>query len=286
MRFFLTILIALISQLSLAQIDCPFVSKKYNSCMQTRNPVACETILIKYYTAGTNYDLNSTLRNISSKEGCKEIAPLMLKAFSSLPKSSLTVFRGMAEIPELAKLKLGQCFIDKGFMSTSKDVEVAKSFNAGAVLSIETDAAISISDYSSIKKEKEYILLPNTALKLMAIPEKLDSGKLFTLREVELSECGKVANVQIPATIKITKAFYAGQEVTDKVQKFCDLKSTCDYKISEKFLGDMNWDTDRSFHVEWQCRGYKTNNVNVIPGPATNIKFEFGCKPDGTKFLN
>ena len=115
---------------------------------------------------------NSALRNGQESEQAKSISSIIDRTASP----QRTLYRGVAgEFAEKIKgLNQGDSFTEKGFMSTSQDDEVAKSFagDNGALLRIRTPSGygvgMSISPYSRKPEEAEVLINRGATVKILS----------------------------------------------------------------------------------------------------------------------
>lgn len=114
------------------------------------------------------------------------------------------MYRGVNNFSTLDYLEVNDCFIDKGYASTSKSEDVAIDFAGGrtsdkiVLFEINTQSGRIIYDISEDMKEEEVIILPETPLKLISIEKreknfgyKVKTQKRFHFKEVKLNECDK-----------------------------------------------------------------------------------------------
>lgn len=185
MKYIALLLLIISLPLRADEYFCEKALTDYDSCR-----FGCSKILISAYSFALYSSMNRTLREGLNNPSCLEAAEKLHKAIRKLPKSKLMVYRGTVLTKELNQIRTGECFFDSGFMSTSANLNVAKKFGKNqALMIIEANSAREISKYSNIPREEEYILLPQTALKLVKDPSKENTLKVFSFKEVNRKEC-------------------------------------------------------------------------------------------------
>lgn len=128
--------------------------------------------LIKYYTFNGSERFNTYLRmvpisNIQYDNIINEISNLIL----TVPKinKKITVYRYIREDSFISNLKIGETFIERGFLSTSRN---SKSIFPGKILFEihvpENYPFLCIETFSEFAEEEEIIFAPNTCLKLIS----------------------------------------------------------------------------------------------------------------------
>lgn len=164
------------------------------ACAETSDFTVCDDKLIQKYTGNLYIPLNAHLRSLQVDESCKPLASSLIAAVLKLPPIRGKSFRGTKYREVLGTLKVGDCYSDLAFMSTSKDLTTAAYLfapNADYVLfEIKAFSGRDISDHSQTHEE-EILLLPNTILKLEAI-NSYHSKKLFKFTEVTSDKCSIV----------------------------------------------------------------------------------------------
>ena len=80
-------------------------------------------------------------------------------------------------------------------------------------------------------------------------------------------------------TIVVTEALWGGKNVTTEAQTYCANKTSCNYKISEKFIGPPGSENDRSFSISWKCGDDSKVLQKSEPHNATNKFILLECKP-------
>lgn len=89
---------------------------------------------IYHYTTNAYFDLNNALRNGALSDYLRSFNDVLNESLSKLPKYTQTTYRGItiSEADVLSKYKTafdnGTSSIEKGFLSTSKDFDIAQSF--------------------------------------------------------------------------------------------------------------------------------------------------------------
>lgn len=185
MKFFLLFVLIFSSLVRADDFFCRKAMEAYDECNFN-----CSKILISSYTSTLYSHLNQTLRNnIDDQPVCLEAADKLYKAIKKISRSKLTVYRGTVVTKEMKLLKADDCYFDKGFMSTSGSMEIAKKFGLKqGMMIIEAKSARDISKYSNIPREQEFILLPGTPLKLVQTSTE-NSLKVFYFKEVDRKNC-------------------------------------------------------------------------------------------------
>lgn len=130
---------------------------------------------IKEYTGPAYAEINGTLR-AGKKLGKnnQEVVNRLNEAFAqpeAKANENFTVYRGITS-SQLQHLAMGSTITDKGFVSTSSDVNEAKKFagTAGALMEIRVkkgQPAMSVKDTSIYPSEKEVMLPANTSFKVV-----------------------------------------------------------------------------------------------------------------------
>jgi len=163
--------------------------------------------LVQYYSLQGSYFMNQYLRgqvayNCQNKHLESLIQP-MWKLILSAPKFDKTyiLYRFVQTDSFLSTLKIGEEFVEKGFMSTTRDPFYHnENYKFGWILmkiklpETVQGCALCIEPFSLFPKEEEIILAPNTKLKLLRKDEKsiyyhIDktiSNKVRTMYEFEV----------------------------------------------------------------------------------------------------
>jgi hypothetical protein len=187
MRIFF-LLSALLSFSVHAQFTCTTELYSYEDCLESSSETQCQNQAIKSYTSYLYGSINNTLRGFLEFPECVSLSEVITQGLNKLPSVENTFYRGTRPFPDLTKLAIGDCFADKGYMSTSADIWVARGFGA-EVLKIEAKAAKSVSQFSWSPGEQEYLILPNTKLKLLEKKAESAHRNFYHFREVDESEC-------------------------------------------------------------------------------------------------
>jgi hypothetical protein len=82
------------------------------------------------------------------------------------------------------------------------------------------------------------------------------------------------------ASIQITSAIWSGKNVTAVAGSFCDGKSSCDYKISSKFLGAPQTPSSASFKIAWSCTDSADQGAIFKSHNAEGEKLNISCPVD------
>lgn len=141
--------------------------------------------LVQYYSLQGSYFMNQYLRGQSSyayrNEYLESLIKPMWKLVNSAPKFDKTyiLYRFVQTDEFISHLKVGETFIEKGFMSTTRDPFYQNDqYKFGWILlKIRLPANISgcalcIETISQFPKEEEIILAPNTQFKLIRRDDK------------------------------------------------------------------------------------------------------------------
>ncbi|MDR0898766.1 MAG: ADP-ribosylating toxin [Lactobacillaceae bacterium] len=142
-----------------------------------------------------NYEeMNNYLRGLTKKASKKTLANIknIDKAMSSYKNPvKTTLYRGLstdgfkAGLLNGKKIKVGAKYQDKGYMSTSFDMAIAKKYATGVILQIEIpkgkNTGAYIGNISDWKIEKEYLLNHGSEFKITDV-QKLGENKLITLK--------------------------------------------------------------------------------------------------------
>jgi hypothetical protein len=173
------------------------------SLFYTANSNHCKRQLVKDYAASLYYPLNRHLRGIEIDHTCGSIEDSVYFAMSSLKRSKARVFyRGVRAFPSLEKLNINDCFVDRGYLSTSLLEKKALGFTDSdqkLVFEITAQSGREILNKVGYKHEQEVIFMPNTPLKLTSIrvsTTQTEFGKKTERRyffsEVPISECADI----------------------------------------------------------------------------------------------
>ncbi len=153
--------------------------------------------VINDYMRGGYQDINKVLRNpeaFSDKpalNAAKRQAEMLSASLQNTPVYEGIVHRGTDKMALSAfdKLREGDTFIDKGFMSTNRIDRESKPWDAPIQLTIKSKTGRSIQEFGDFrytkenKKEDEVLFLPNTPFKVKTRTEQ--NGKLlFELEEI------------------------------------------------------------------------------------------------------
>lgn len=164
---------------------------------------SCSNELIQSYTEGLFYPLNKHLRGIKSDDTCLPYVDPLVKAVSKIKISKRRkFFRGSDHFKTLALLKTGDCLQDRGFISMTSDYDVANTFARVSlsnrdrnkyIFTIKTSNARSLKNISNYAQEEEYLLLPNTYLKLVKrIPFKKHISELYFREVADSKSCKNI----------------------------------------------------------------------------------------------
>lgn len=130
---------------------------------------------IKQYTGPAYAQINGTLRTGKKlSKANQDVVNKLNEAFAqpeAKANENFTVYRGIIST-QLQHLTMGSTMTDKGFVSTSSDVNEAKKFagTAGALMEIRVkkgQPAMSVKDTSVYPSEKEVMLPANTSFKVV-----------------------------------------------------------------------------------------------------------------------
>lgn len=164
----------------------------------------CKLALVKDYKVGLYWPLNMHLRGIRPDPTCEEIQDTLLAGMMLLETAeSRRYYRGVRHFSSLDKIKPRDCLIDKGYMSMSRDKEIALNFSLNQdednmirhLFEIEALSAKEINGISEYAYEEEAILLPHTPLLLIRTEVFLHENlKKYFFKEVQISQCQKIYN--------------------------------------------------------------------------------------------
>ena len=278
------------TQTVLAASTCRDADREHSSCLKSNSLEKCDLQVLKDYTGTLYKEVNQSLRGLGGD--CKSASEAILRALQTLPplKERTTVYRGTKVPPRgLTSLRVGDCFLDPAFVSTSRHQGIADGFKStGVFFVIEAMSGRDISGVSGLPNEKEVLLFPGTIFKLT---EKVAGDTVFKLAEALVSEC---STDSFPAVLSAVQASFGGNIDPEKSQgnatkdasAYCvkgDGK-TCDYEVLTKYLGDPFPGQEKSFEIQWSCTRI-TSSVGTysvrIPAPSEGAKFKFGCERDG-----
>lgn len=181
--------------------QCQSDIDEYEQCKQNKKIFSrCESELIKQYSYGYDRELNQTLRGFENDPSCRKLGDLLKGVLLNLPATERRVYRGVTMWRKLDEIKIGDCFSDKGFSSTSasrhKALEFSKNIqayitetNQPALLEIATLTGRDISRFSEIMGEREILLLPGTPMKLISRELDKNSVVILKFQEVSLKSC-------------------------------------------------------------------------------------------------
>lgn len=163
-------------------------------CPDSKELTECDKKLIYAYTRGLYTPLNEHLRGMEVDPKCDAIQEDLLAALKKLkPTGAKTLYRGVRKFEALKNLKVGECFVDPGFVSTSLVKKAALSFvkfEVEAVLfKISAASGRKVSTFSDYPEESEILLMPKTSLKLKARERLTDRVDEYQLVEVNPSDC-------------------------------------------------------------------------------------------------
>ena len=79
------------------------------------------------------------------------------------------------------------------------------------------------------------------------------------------------------ASIKITSALWGSKDVYANASQFCDSKTSCQYKVAKKFIGDYEGDT-KTFDIAWICYNDESTEQKIrLPHDAENEIITLDC---------
>lgn len=169
----------------------------------------CSKALIKDYTSELFEPLNNHLRGIKIDYTCDQYSDDLYFEIENLRKAPESNFyRGVRSIDYMGSLQIGDCFVDKGYLSFTTKESVAESFTNPSnfyILILKTKNAREVGESSNYSQEKEVIVLPNSYLRLKKrekfeiIVEEFSRGRSVKnfgtklhFEEVSHSECGNL----------------------------------------------------------------------------------------------
>lgn len=183
-----------------------FILKKYQEKSSDLSKIKdldeSEVAELKSYTSGGFRDLNTCLRKGNCSEDEDIRVMVLLSALQKIKREKWSdvddyqiIFRGTSGLPASVKQSLKnekeEFVLDKGFMSSTGDMELAKTF-AGAmggvvgpgqtVFIMKTKSCIGISALSSIEREDEFLCPPGMKFKSR---QKKDNPSYYIIEEVD-----------------------------------------------------------------------------------------------------
>lgn len=136
-----------------------------------------EIAALSIYTTGYFLNQNKTLRGEplnkesmsrydQTKDKINQTNKMAIAALNSMPDFNGTVYRG-ANLPQsiIDQYKPGEMIQEKGFVSTSQTKKAAYNGNTRFIIASKTGT--DISKISAYEKEKEVVMKPNTAFKVL-----------------------------------------------------------------------------------------------------------------------
>ena len=251
--------------------------------------------LVTYYSFFGSYKFNNFLRN-QKKENISRTELENIKKLTKIIKSSpklkndYFVYRFLANDDFLENLKIGDIFIDPGFLSTTRDPfynpnKINDSFGF-VLLKIhilqKEGTGIFAENFSLFKKEEEFILPPNSELKLIS---KDDNFKYFhTNNEFEKIIKKKYEFKLMKVNYdKIEKINFLEEEIPDIDLFNLELNGSTRLDLLKNFtyltnsLGEFQINIDGKkfiFNYEW----YDSSN--------TYSKFFYNKTKNGIIFIN
>lgn len=206
----------------LSELNAAYTYHSWNTCLTRgdrtasrwlktlrKNPLssseqkACDYWLIRSYTGDVSGAVNRVLRGREENppQECVDFAEETKRATSLLPSFGWTVtFRGLTGFKTLNDLRVGECFSDRAFMSTSVSITTAERFadpiSTGLILQIQSHSGKDVSSVSAYEEEeKEILLLPGTVLRLQQITAKTAAEfRRLYFTEVDAGECEVIRN--------------------------------------------------------------------------------------------
>jgi len=150
---------------------------------------------IKKYT-GDSYTLVRKCQNL--KVDCTELLKNQIKnieaAMAKAPKFRGKTYRGLnfknenEKVKFIADLKKSKNITDKGFVSSSKDIDVALDFaereGPGVILEIEGKSGVDIHNLSNVKDEQEILFGKGIKFKFKEIKTGPDRSTILVLEEI------------------------------------------------------------------------------------------------------
>jgi hypothetical protein len=159
---------------------------------------SCDQEIIDSYVSSLYARLNAHLRGLMPDKDCEVLVDTLKNALQKLPQvEKMRVYRGLGNFQLLDNLQVGECFIDQGFVSTSKSLSVARDVYANketdVLFQIDIKSGVDITDHS-YWREEEVLLLPPVILKLQEI-SLYQKRKIFIFDEVSILECANKASI-------------------------------------------------------------------------------------------
>ena len=167
--------------------------QKSNKILQKMTKLSSDELAaIRLYTGNEYQSINSCLRKDDCADTLEAKAKNLKSALSQLSEKDKTqvLYRGVSRLPDdlLEKLnKNEKIVVDKGFMSTSGDLEVASNFASmhkeekGIILMLKTRSCVGISALSFFQGEDEFLCPPG--LRFQA--KRIKDTNQYVLEEVE-----------------------------------------------------------------------------------------------------
>lgn len=110
---------------------------------------------------------------VKAKRDYQEHIQFITEALNQLPNYEGVVFRGSQMNPDqLAQYKIGNIVTEKGFISTSKQLAVAKAFSTNVFYTIFSKTGKDVSDLSEFPGEDEVTFRPGSKFKVVGIEQK------------------------------------------------------------------------------------------------------------------
>lgn len=256
--------------------ECTANWRSYQNCLKGKDARECHEQIIRAYTGSLYRELNASLREARSSD-CDNLASAMVEALSEQPRMNPGYVYRRSNVPELTELAVGQCFSDRGFLSTSTSEAMTTIFGTMR-LRIKGFSGRSVRGCSAVECEEEIIFAPGTPLRL-----EDNSRGIYEFTEVAVDACPNpevVRPLGKPIQLTIEAARYGEADVTAPVAEFCAGRSQCPgYRIFPKYL-KLEGDAPSTFSVRWSCArdAEKTRAFSfTVPAPAMDAIVTFGC---------
>lgn len=166
-------------------------------CPESREISSCDKDLIKDYTGALYIPVNEHLREIRIDKTCLPIVKNLLSILNKIPATGpKTIYRGVRRLDSLKSLKIGECFTDLAFVSTTAIEAATMDFiryePEAAILKIKSKTGREISQLSDYPEESEVLLLPNTLLKFEKKEIVSDRIEKYHFKEASKKDCSVI----------------------------------------------------------------------------------------------
>ena len=229
--------------------------------------------LIQYYSLYGSYFMNKFLRdNSENMTKSKIVFDLTFKLWKTIKKAppldnEYILYRFVTDDSYLKNIKKGGYYIEKGFMSTTRDPFYSNNLenDFGFVLmkirlpKNKIGVALNIELYSHFKNEEEFILPPLSKLKLISKNDKFNYyhiDKKFQVKikkkyEFEYVESLPIPNLEFKSKVNniivdFINLNLEGDELLDKIDFFIK-NFTNEINEFQSFIGEKKY----NFNIHW-----------------------------------